>query len=59
MINPVLRQRGRKRNRALSPDPLLPKASFIQLRAKQIEESQFPAQVRSQKGALLVKPADW
>ena len=59
VINPVLRQRGRRRNKALSPDPLPPNASFIQLRAKQIEESQFPAQIRSQQGALLTKPAGW
>ncbi|MGN6274512.1 MAG: NYN domain-containing protein [Solirubrobacterales bacterium] len=59
VINPILRKRGRRRNKALSPDPLPPNASFIQLRAKQVEESQFPAQIRSRQGATLVKPADW
>lgn len=59
VVNPVLRRRGKRRNKALSPNPLPPNASFIQIRAKQIEESQFPAEIRSVQGAPLVKPESW
>lgn len=58
VINPILRRRGKRRNKALSPDPLPLNASFIQLRAKHIEESQFPAQIQ-QQGILLEKPEGW
>lgn len=58
VINPILRRRGKRRNKALSPDPLPLNASFIQLRAKHVEESQFPTQIR-QQGILLKKPAGW
>ncbi|HMI80622.1 MAG TPA: NYN domain-containing protein [Solirubrobacterales bacterium] len=59
VVNPVLRRRGKRRNKALSPEPLPPNASFIQLRARHIEESQFPAEMRSEQGALLAKPPGW
>lgn len=58
VINPILRRRGKRRNKALSPNPLPLNASFIQLRAKHIEESQFPAQIQLQ-GILLKKPEGW
>lgn len=58
VINPILKRRWKRRNKALSPDPLPLNASFIQLRAKHIEESQFPAQIQ-QRGILLKKPAGW
>jgi uncharacterized LabA/DUF88 family protein len=59
VINPVLRRHGKRRNKALSPDPLPPNASFIQLRAKPVEECQFPAEVHAQQGAVLSKPPTW
>lgn len=58
VINPVLKRR-RRRSTALSPEPLPDNASFIQLRAKDVIECQFPVEMRSPKGAVLIKPADW
>jgi len=59
VINPVLRRRGKRRNKTLSPDPLPPNASFIQLRARHVEGSQFPPEVREERGSILRKPANW
>lgn len=59
VVNPVLRQRGKRRNKNLSPDPLPPNASFIQLKARHIEDSQFPTEIRERQGLTLVKPASW
>jgi NYN domain-containing protein len=59
VINPVLKRRGKKRSAALSPNPLPANAAFIQLRAKHVEECQFPHELVSPKGAPLVKPASW
>jgi hypothetical protein len=58
VINPVLKHR-RRRSAALSPTPLPANASFIQLRAKDVLESQFPSELQSPKGATLIKPAVW
>jgi hypothetical protein len=59
VVNPVLRRRGKRRNKNLSPDPLPPNASFIQLKAKHIEESQFPVEIQGRQGSMLVKPDSW
>jgi hypothetical protein len=59
VINPVLKRRGKKRSAALSPEPLPANAAFIQLRAKHVEECQFPNELTSPKGATLIKPAVW
>lgn len=59
VINPVLKRRGKKRNKALSPSPLPRNASFFQLRAKHVEEAQFPEELRSPQGMRLVKPTRW
>lgn len=59
VINPVLKRRGKKRSAALSPKPLPANAAFIQLRAKHVEECQFPPELTSPKGAPLIKPAGW
>jgi uncharacterized LabA/DUF88 family protein len=59
VINPVLKRRGKKRSAALSPEPLPANAAFIQLRAKHVEECQFPDELTSPKGAALIKPATW
>lgn len=59
VINPVLKRRGKRRNRILSPDPLPPNASFVQLKAKHVEESQFPPQVWEEPGSILAKPSSW
>jgi hypothetical protein len=61
VINPVLRGRGGRgrRSAALSPDPLPPNAAFLQLKARHVEASQFPAKLSSPKGATIAKPAEW
>lgn len=59
VVNPVLKRRGRKRSSTLSPKPLPPNAAFIQLRARHVEECQFPAEFRLPDGSPLVKPVDW
>lgn len=59
VINPVLRRRGKRRNKVLSPDPLPLNASFIQLRATHVEESQFPTEVLGEQDWILEKPASW
>ena len=58
VVNPIL-DPAKRRSAALSPDPLPTNASFIQLRAIDIEESQFPEMIRSPKGAPLTKPSSW
>lgn len=58
VINPILSPH-KKRSAALSPDPLPANASFIQLRAIDIESSQFPTEMTSRKGGRLVKPEGW
>jgi hypothetical protein len=58
VINPIL-DPHKRRSAALSPDPLPPNASFLQLKAIDVESSQFPAEMASRKGGKLVKPADW
>lgn len=58
IINPVLDPR-KPRAAALSPNPLPPNASFVQMRAADVESCQFPAEIQSPKGAKLVKPAPW
>lgn len=57
VINPVLHRR--RRSAALSPDPLPANAAFIQLKVADVEECQFPSEMRSPKGARLVKPEEW
>ncbi|HET7416743.1 MAG TPA: NYN domain-containing protein [Solirubrobacterales bacterium] len=59
IINPVLKRPGKRRNKALSPDPLPANASFIQMRAKHVEQAQFPSKLQSRQGTLLEKPASW
>lgn len=59
VINPVLKRRGRKRSKALSPNPLPSNGAFIQLRAKHVEDCQFPTELRSPTGARIVKPTGW
>jgi len=59
VVNPVLKRRGRRRSAALSPNPLPPNAAFLQLRAKHVEECQFPDRLESPKGGILVKPDCW
>lgn len=59
VINPVLKRRGRKRSSTLSPKPLPPNAAFVQLRAKHVEECQFPWEMRSAQGTRLLKPKAW
>lgn len=49
VVNPIL-DPAKRRSAALSPDPLPTNASFIQLRAIDVEESQFPETVPSPKG---------
>lgn len=57
VVNPVLH--SRRRSAALSPDPLPANAAFIQLKAVDVEECQLPGEMRSPKGARLVKPEEW
>jgi len=59
VINPVLRRRGKRRNAVLSPQPLPSNASFLQLRAKHVEEAQFPDELISPRGTPLIKPSGW
>jgi hypothetical protein len=59
VINPVLRRRGKRRNTVLSPQPLPLNASFLQLRAKHVEEAQFPEELLSPKGVPITKPSGW
>ncbi len=58
IINPVLDPR-KPRSAALSPNPLPQNARFIQMRASDVKSCQFPAELRSPKGRLLVKPPTW
>jgi hypothetical protein len=59
VVNPVLKRRGRKRSASLSPKPLPFNAAFIQLKAKHIEECQFPLGIPSARGASLIRPNSW
>jgi hypothetical protein len=58
VVNPVLK-RHKKRSAALSPNPLPSNASFIQLRASDVMQCQFPSEILSPKGAPLIKPTSW
>jgi len=58
VINPILAA-AKRRSAALSPTPLPANANFIQLRASDVEESQFPETVISPKGAPLRRPPTW
>lgn len=57
VINPILAA-AKRRSAALSPNPLPANASFIQLRAIDVEESQFPETVISPKGGAVETTAD-
>jgi hypothetical protein len=59
VVNPVLKRRGKRRSKDLSPDPLPANASFIQLKAKHLIHSQFPAEIRTERGPHLRKPVSW
>ncbi len=58
VINPMIDPQ-KSRSAALSPNPLPTNASFIQMRAVDVQSCQFPDEVRSPKGALLLKPPSW